>query len=96
MTAYSNTAALADAYAAAKAAAEAAEAKVKALREEILSLGYDVIHGETASVKVTPSERSTFDSKLAKTFLTDDQIKACSGKTDIYTVTVKPRLAAAA
>lgn len=92
-----NIAALADAYIEAKQAAEAAEAKVKALRAEILSLGVEVIPGTFADVKVGLSERTTFDSKTAKTFLTDEQIAACNKTSLIETVTIgKPRLAVAA
>ena len=66
-------------------------------RAEILSLGVEVIPGTFADVKVGLSERTTFDSKTAKTFLTDEQIAACNKTSLIETVTIgKPRLAVAA
>lgn len=91
-----NTAPLADLYAAAKAELEAAEAKVKAIRAEILATGCDAIHGDTCTVTVSLSERETFNGKLAKTFLTEDQIAACTGSTLVETLRIKAALAKAA
>lgn len=87
---------LADAYAAAKAELDALKTKVEKLREELIKTGCDAVHGDFSTVKINLTERANFDSKMAKAFLTAEQIAACTGKSDVYTLTVKPRLPVAA
>lgn len=92
----SNTATLADAYAAAKAELEAVEARVKALRNEIMATGLEAIEGQHAIVTVGLSERGSLDQKLAKTFLTAEQLAACTKTTLIETLRVKVKMPVAA
>lgn len=91
-----NLATLADAYIAAKAELDALEAKVKALRSEIVATGYDKIEGTYGAVTVGLSERTSFDNKVAKTFLTDEQIAACNKTSLIETIRIKHTLPMAA
>lgn len=87
-----NTAALADQYATIKAQAEALEAKLKALRNEILATGQELVVGEKAIVKVCLSERSTLDTKAAKEFLTLEQVAICTKTSLVESLRILPKL----
>jgi hypothetical protein len=72
-----NTASLADRYADIKAEINGLQLLLEALKEEIISTGRDKIAGDRHIVTVSLSEPVRFDSKVAKTFLTDEQIAKC-------------------
>ena len=84
---------LADRYAAAKGALDAAQQAVDALKAEIKAAGVARMEGAFYVVEVGLSERSTLDSKLAKTFLTEAQIDAATKTTMVETIRIKPMAA---
>ena len=67
------------------------EAQYEALRKEILATGQEVVAGEFADAVVRLSERTNFDAKLAKSFLTAEQIAACTNKSVVTTVVPKAK-----
>jgi uncharacterized protein YydD (DUF2326 family) len=69
------------------------EAEVKAVRDEIVATGHEKICGEYADVVVNLSERSTFDGKLAQSYLSAEQIAACTKKSVVTTVRAKAKTA---
>jgi len=69
------------------------EAEVKAVRDQIVATGQEKICGEYADVVVNLSERSTFDGKLAQSYLTAEQIAACTKKSVVTTVRAKAKTA---
>lgn len=70
------------------------EAEVKAARELIIATGQETVTGDYADIKVSLSERTTFDNKLAQTFLTPEQIAACTRQTLVITLRAKAKVAA--
>lgn len=87
---------LADRYAAAKAAYDAADAALKALRKEVLETGADVLQGEDNVLTVVLSERKQFDTDAAKKLLTKEQVATCTEVKIITTVRVTEVLKAVA
>lgn len=87
----SNLASLADEYAAVKAQAEALENKLKELRKEILSTGYEQIVGERKIITVSLSERETLDPKTVRELLTEEQLRACVKKTLVESLRIKDK-----
>jgi hypothetical protein len=85
---------IADRYAALKYQQEAIETELKALRAEIIATGREVVEGEQCKIVVSLSERVTLDSKLARQFLTLDQVKACEKTSLIETLRIKAKVAA--
>lgn len=83
----------ADKYATIKARIDELEAELKVVREAILATGQEKITGEFADVTVNLSERATFDQTLAKSFLTAEQIAACTKKSVVTTLRVKAKTA---
>lgn len=83
---------LADHYAAAKEALDAAEKLVRDLRREILATGCETVEGDLAIISVALSERKTLDSVAVKAFLTADQIEACTKVSLVETLRIKPRI----
>lgn len=81
----------ADKYATLKARIDELEAELKAVRDEIVASGVETVVGEFADVKVTLSERATFDATLAKSFLNAEQIAACTKKAIVTTLRVKAK-----
>jgi L-lactate utilization protein LutC len=81
----------ADKYATLKARIDELEAELKAVRDDIIASGVENVVGEFADVKVTLSERATFDQTLAKSFLTAEQIAACTSKSVVNTVVPKAK-----
>lgn len=69
------------------------EAQYEALRKEILATGQEIVAGEFADAVVRLSERTNFDAKLAKSFLTAEQIAACTSKGVVSTVVPKAKTA---
>lgn len=72
-----NTAALADRFAILKADIERLTKEMDKVRTEIKATGLETLVGEHAIVTVSLYERSLFDSKKAKSFLTAEQIASC-------------------
>lgn len=87
-----STATLADTYALAKAELDAAQKAVDAIRKEILATGVEFITGDCAIVEVALSERAGFDAKVAKTFLTPEQIAACTNVSLVTTLRIKAKV----
>jgi hypothetical protein len=82
---------LADRYAAAKAAADAAVAALEALKDEIKELGLPTLHGITCDLTLDLAEQRRIDNKALKQFLTDDQIEACKKPVLMHRITVKAK-----
>lgn len=74
-----NIASLADRYAAAKAAADAAEAALKAIKSEIDSLGVDRIEGTVCDLSIHLSVRRALSEAvlIEKLGVTKEQVEAC-------------------
>jgi hypothetical protein len=83
---------LADKYATIKNRIDELEAELKVAREQILATGAESIEGEFSKVAVTLSERNTFDSTFAKSYLTAEQIAACTKKSVVTTLRVKAKV----
>lgn len=83
---------LADRYAAAKAAADAATAIADALKAEIKALGQEVLEGDFCTVTLSLSERTTFDGKVAQKYLTAEQVASCQKKSLVETVRVSAKV----
>ena len=69
---------LADRYAEVKLQIEALENILEELKKDIKKQGCEEIVGQTAKITYSLYEIKSFDSKKAKAFLTDQQIKACT------------------
>jgi hypothetical protein len=84
----SNTASLVSAYIAAKAELDAAEARVKALKAEILvaSNGGDIVEGDEADIRITVGQRSSLDAKLVAQLLSPAQVESCTKRGAPYEV----------
>lgn len=82
------TASLADRYAAAKLAADEAEAVLKVLRKEVLETGAEELLGDDYVVTAVLSERTTLDSRKVKALLTPAQIKSVSSTSVVTTLKV--------
>lgn len=83
------TISLADQYAAAKAAADAANEALEALKDQIKALGMPVIHGVTCDLHLDLAEQRRLDNKALKAFLTEDQIEACKKPILMHRITIK-------
>lgn len=89
---------LADRYAMAKDAVEAAQRELEAIKAEIKATAHDgVLEGEFATVTITYTTPERFDAKIAKTFLAPEQIAACTKIGSLVeTIRVKNKVAMAA
>lgn len=85
------TISLADRYAAAKAAADAAVAALDALKAEIKAAGIERHIGLTCDIVLALSEQQRIDNKLLQKYLTDDQIEACKKPVLVERITIKPK-----
>lgn len=85
------TISLADQYAAAKAAADAANEALDALKDQIKALGIPVIYGVTCDLTLDLTEQRRLDNKALKAFLTDDQIESCKKPVLMHRITVKAK-----
>lgn len=85
------TISLADRYAAAKLAADAAVAALDALKDEIKELGMPMIPGVTCDLYLDLAEQRRVDNKALKQFLTDEQIEACKKPVLMHRITVKAK-----
>lgn len=82
---------LADRYAATKAAFDAAEKALDALKAEIKAAGAETHVGVTCDVTLSLYERTTFNGTMAKQFLTDAEIKLCEKVGLCEKITVKAK-----
>ena len=87
---------IADRYAFLKAEIEALTKELDKVKAEIKATGMETVTGEQAMVTVSLSERSTLDTKLAKEYLTADQIAACTKVSLVETLRIKPVIKLAA
>jgi hypothetical protein len=85
------TIALADQYAAAKAAADAAVEALDALKAQIKAAGLERHIGVTCDVVLALSEQKRVDNALLKQFLTEDQIEACKKPVLVERITIRPK-----
>ena len=85
------TISLADRYAAAKAAADAAVAALDLLKAEIKAAGIERHIGLTCDIVLALSEQQRIDNKLLQKYLTDDQIEACKKPVLVERITIKPK-----
>lgn len=95
MTEITTLSALADRYAAAKAASEAIEAELKALRKEILATGRETIEGGHCFLKVQLMEQTRLDTDAVKAFL-GDRVGEFSKTIVIEKIAVKAKVPVAA
>lgn len=82
---------LADRYAAAKTAADAANEALEALKKEIKELGQERHIGVTCDVTLSICEQMRFSQKLAAQFLTEEQIEACKAPVLMETIRVRAK-----
>ena len=82
---------LADRYCAAKAVLDEAEAQVKALKDEILALGVEVIEGNRNFVNVGLSERGSLDKKAVEDELGAAWVKAHTKVTLVTSLRIKAK-----
>ena len=85
------TISLADQYAAAKAAADAATEALDALKAQIKASGIERHIGVTCDVVLALSEQRRVDNKLLAEFLTEDQIESCKKPILVERITIKPK-----
>lgn len=85
------TISLADQYAAAKAAADAAKEALDALKAQIKAMGQEHHIGVTCDLVFSLSEQRRVDSKLLQAFLTDEQIDSCKKPVLVETIRIKPK-----
>jgi hypothetical protein len=82
---------LADRYAAAKNAADAANKALDALKAEIKAMGVETLVGVTCDLTLTLSEQMRLDQALVKNFLTDDEISLCKKPVLVETIRIKAK-----
>ena len=83
--------ALADQYAAAKAAADDAIAALDALKAQIKAAGIERHIGLTCDLVLSLSEQRRVDTKLLQALLTDEQIEACKKPVLVETIRIKAK-----
>ena len=83
--------ALADQYAAAKAAADDAVAALEALKAQIKASGIERHIGVTCDLVLSLSEQRRVDNALLKNLLSDEQIEACKKPILVETIRIKPK-----
>lgn len=85
------TISLADRYAAAKAAADAANEALEALKKEVKALGQEKLFGVTCDLTLSLSEQMRLDQKKVAALLTEDQFNACKSPVLVETIRVKAK-----
>lgn len=85
------TISLADRYAAAKAAADAANEALEALKKEVKALGQEKLFGVTCDLTLSLSEQMRLDQKKVAALLTEDQLAACKSPVLVETIRVKAK-----
>lgn len=88
---FNSTITVADQYAAAKAAADAAIEALDAIKAQIKASGIERHVGVTCDVILSLSEQRRVDNKLLATLLTEDQIEACKKPILVERLTIKPK-----
>ena len=88
---YNVTISLADQYAAAKAAADAANEALDALKAEIKAAGIERHIGVTCDIVLSLSEQRRVDTKLLQALLTEEQIEACKKPVLVETIRIKAK-----
>jgi hypothetical protein len=83
--------ALADQYAAAKAAADDAIAALDAIKAQIKAAGIERHIGVTCDVILALSEQRRVDNTLLQSFLSAEQIEACKKPILVERITIKPK-----
>jgi hypothetical protein len=89
---------LADRAALAKDVLDAAQRQFDAIKAEIKATAHDgIIEGEFATVTITYTTPERFDAKVAKAFLTTEQVAACTKPGSLVeTIRIKNKIAVAA
>ena len=87
---------IADQYAFLKNQIDSLTKELDKVKAQIKATGCEEIVGDQAVVTVGLSERSSFDAKVAKTFLTDEQIETCTKVSLVETLRIKPLIRLAA
>lgn len=82
---------LADQYAAAKYALDAATEALDALKKQIKASGIENHIGVTCDLTLSLSEQRRVDNKLLQAFLTEDQIEACKKPILVETIRIRPK-----
>lgn len=82
---------LADRYAAAKAAADAANAALEALKKEIKELGQERHVGVTCDLVLELSEQRRLDSKMLEQFMTPYEVDLCKKPVLVETIRIKAK-----
>lgn len=82
---------IADQYAAAKAAADAAVATLEALKKQIKASGIEHHIGVTCDLTLSLVGQQRIDQKLLKSYLTDAQIEACKVECVQERITIKAK-----
>lgn len=85
------TISIADQYAAAKAAADAAIAALDAIKAQIKASGVERHIGVTCDVVLALSEQKRVDNTLLKQFLSEEQIDACKKPILVERITIKAK-----
>lgn len=85
------TISLADQYAAAKAAADAANEALDALKKQIKAAGIEHHIGVTCDLVLSLSEQRRVDNKLLQNLLTEEQIESCKKPVLVETIRIKPK-----
>ena len=85
------TIALADRYAAAKAAHDAAVEALDALKAEVKALGQERISGVTCDLTLSLFSQRRVDNKKLQAFLTEDQIESCKVESVQERITIKAK-----
>ena len=85
------TVTLADRYAAAKFAADAANEALEALKKEIKELGQERHVGVTCDITLSICEQMRFSQKLAAQFMPAEQIEACKAPVLMETIRIKAK-----
>lgn len=85
------TISLADQYAAAKHAADAATKALDALKAQIKESGQELHAGVTCDLVLSLSEQRRVDTKLLQLLLTAEQIEACKKPILVETIRIRPK-----
>ena len=82
---------LADRYAAAKNAADAANKALDALKAEIKAMGVENLVGVTCDLKLCLSEQMRLDQSMLGNFLTEQEIEFCKKPVLVETIRIKAK-----
>ncbi len=85
------TISLADQFASAKAAADAANAALDALKKQIKAAGIEHHIGVTCDLTLSLSEQMRLDQKKVAALLTPEQLEACKSPVLVETIRIKAK-----